>query len=117
MRGAVPRKPIDPGFAFAGSPVGVSNSGARLENSVYLELRWRLRGTRERTISYYSTAASNEVDFIVGDPESGHATQLLQVCADLSKPGAREREVRALANAIKETGRLGTASAEPRHLR
>jgi predicted AAA+ superfamily ATPase len=95
---------IDPGLAFAVAPAGVSNLGARLENAVYLELRRRLRGTRDGAISYYSTAADHEVDFIVGDPEGGHATHLLQVCADLSRPDTREREVRALEEAMSETG-------------
>lgn len=106
VREANPKKAyaIDPGLAFAVSPAGVSNLGARLENAVYLELRRRLRGTRDGAISYYSTATGNEVDFIVGDPEADQATQLVQVCADMSKTGTREREVRALADAMKETG-------------
>jgi hypothetical protein len=95
---------IDPGLAFAVAPAGVSNLGARLENAVYLELRRRVRGTRDGTVSYYTTAAGTEVDFIVGDAETGHSTQLLQVCADLSKASTREREVRALMDAMKETG-------------
>lgn len=95
---------IDPGLAFAVSPAGVSNLGARLENAVYLELRRRVQGTRDGAISYYSTAANNEIDFIVGDPETGQTTQLLQVCADMSKAGTREREVRALVDAMNETG-------------
>lgn len=106
VREANPKKvyAIDPGLAFAVSPAGVSNLGARLENSVYLELRRRQRGTRDGAISYYSTAAGTEVDFIVGDPETGHATQLLQVCADMSKTSTREREVRALVDAMAEAG-------------
>lgn len=106
VREANPKKvyAIDPGLAFAVSPVGASNLGARLENSVYLELRRRQRGTREGAISYYSTAAGAEVDFIVGEPETDHATQLLQVCADMSKAGTREREIRALVDAMAETG-------------
>ncbi len=106
VREANPKKvyAIDPGLAFAVSPAGVSNLGARLENSIYLELRRRQRGTRDGAISYYSKAAGTEVDFIVGDPETGHATQLLQVCADMSKASTREREVRALADAMGETG-------------
>ena len=78
--------------------------GALLENSVYLELRRRLRGTRDGAISYYSTAAGNKVDFIVGDPETGQATQLLQVCADMKRPETRERELRVLVDAMQETG-------------
>jgi predicted AAA+ superfamily ATPase len=95
---------IDPGLAFAVAPAGVSNLGARLENTVYLELRRRLHGAREGTISYYSTAAGHEVDFIVGDAELGLATQLVQVCADLAKGETRERELRALDEAMRETG-------------
>lgn len=106
VREANPKKvyAVDPGLAFAVSPAGVSNMGARLENAVYLELRRRLRGTRDGAISYYSTAAGNEVDFIVGDPVTGHAAQLLQVCADMSKSNTRERETRALVEAMNETG-------------
>jgi predicted AAA+ superfamily ATPase len=106
VREANPKKvyAIDPGLAFAVSPAGVSNLGARLENAVYLELRRRQRGTRDGAISYYSTEAGTEVDFIVGDPEADQATQLLQVCADMSKGGTREREVRALGDAMRETG-------------
>lgn len=106
VREANPKKvyAIDPGLAFAVSRAGVSNLGARLENSVYLELRRRVRGTREGAISYYSTESGNEVDFIVGDPETGHATQLLQVCAEMSETGTHEREIRALADAMRETG-------------
>ena len=95
---------VDPGLAFAVSPAGASNLGARLENSVYLELRRRLRGARDGAISYYSTAAGTEVDFIVGDPEVGNATQLVQVCADMSPTDTREREIRALVDAMRETG-------------
>ncbi len=106
VREANPKKAyaIDPGLAFAVSPAGVSNLGARLENAVYLELRRRLRGTRDGAISHYSTSAGSEVDFIVGDPEAGQATQLVQVCADMSKATTREREVRALVDAMEETG-------------
>ena len=106
VREANPKKvyAIDPGLAFAVSPAGVSNLGARLENAVYLELRRRLRGTRDGALSYYSTAAGSEVDFVVGDPETGHATQLLQVCADMSGASTRGREIQALVDAMKETG-------------
>ena len=100
---------VDPGLAFAVAHAGVSNLGARLENAVYLELRRGLHGTRDGVISYYSTKAGHEVDFIVGDPETGHATQLLQVCADLARVDTRQREVRALEAAMGEVGlREGT---------
>ncbi|MFA5844786.1 MAG: hypothetical protein WC971_08155 [Coriobacteriia bacterium] len=78
--------------------------GFARRDAVYLELRRRLHGTRDGAISYYSTAASHQVDFIVGDPETGQATRLVQVCADLSRADTREREVRALEEAMGETG-------------
>jgi len=95
---------IDPGLAFAVAPAGVSNLGARLENAVYLALRGGLRGTRDGTISYHLTGAGHEVDFVVGDPEAGQATRLVQVCADLTQASTREREVRALRTAMSEMG-------------
>lgn len=110
-REANPKKvyAVDPGLAFAVAHAGVSNLGARLEDAVYLELRRRLRGTRGGVISYYSTGAGHEVDFIVGDPETGQATQLVQVCADLASADTRNREVRALEAAMGEVGlREGT---------
>ncbi|MDZ4655079.1 MAG: ATP-binding protein [Coriobacteriia bacterium] len=116
VREANPKKvyAIDPGLAFAVAPAGVSDLGARLENAVYLELRRRLRGTRDGIISYYSTGAGHEVDFIVGDPEVGQATQLVQVCADFSQADTREREVRALEETLNETG-LGEATIVTMH--
>ena len=116
VREANPKKvyAVDPGLAFAVAPAGVSNLGARLENAVYLELRRRLRGTRGGVISYYSTSAGHEVDFIVGDPEAGQATRLVQVCADLTQAATREREVRALEAAMNEVG-LGEATIVTMH--
>jgi predicted AAA+ superfamily ATPase len=111
VREANPKKvyAVDPGLAFAVAHAGVSNLGARLEDAVYLQLRRGLHGTRDGVISYYSTEAGHEVDFIVGDPETGHATQLVQVCADLAQADTRQREVRALEAAMGEVGlREGT---------
>jgi predicted AAA+ superfamily ATPase len=106
VRESNPRKvyAVDSGLAFAVAPSGVSNLGTRLENAVYLELRRRGQSLREGGISYYVTSSGYEVDFVVGDPVVGHAVQLLQVCADLSAPGTRERELRALEEAMRETG-------------
>jgi predicted AAA+ superfamily ATPase len=116
VREANPKKvyAVDPGLAFAVAPAGVSNLGARLENAVYLALRGGLRGTRDGTISYYSTGAGHEVDFVVGDPEAGQATRLVQVCADLTPAATREREVRALKTAMSELG-LGEATIVSLH--
>ena len=76
------------GFSF--SP----NTGRLLENLAFLALR---RRTRE--IYYYAAAGGNEVDFYL--PESRRAD------SGQPKPGAaghREREVRALTDAMRGLG-------------
>jgi predicted AAA+ superfamily ATPase len=101
-----PRKiyAIDPGLVRAMSHVAAVDYGVRLENMVYLELRRRLTADFDGAISYYTTAAGREVDFVVGDPDEGSVKQLIQVCASIKEPGTREREVRALAEAMGELG-------------
>jgi uncharacterized protein len=73
------------GFSF--SP----NTGKLMENAAFLALR---RKTHE--IYYYTTSAGYEVDFYL--PESG---QLVQVAQNMENPATREREIRALADAMK----------------
>ena len=116
VREANPRKvyAVDPRLAFAVAPAGVSNLGARLETAAYLELPRRLRGARGGVISYYSTRTGHEVDFIVGDPEAGQATRLVQVCADLTRAATRKREAQALEEAVNEVG-LGEATIVAMH--
>lgn len=72
------------GFGF--SP----NTGKLLENLIFLALR---RKTRD--IYYFSSTGGYEVDFYL--PETG---QLIQVTQNLSQPATREREIRALENAM-----------------
>jgi uncharacterized protein len=79
------------GFSF--SP----NTGKLMENTAFLALR---RKTQE--IYYYTTPAGYEVDFYL--PESG---QLVQVAQSMDNPATREREIRALADAM---GALGLSS-------
>lgn len=67
------------------------NTGKLLENLVFLTLR---RQTRE--IYYYTTPAGYEVNFYL--PEK---RQLIQVTQHLENPVTREREIRALEDAIK----------------
>lgn len=67
------------------------NTGKLLENLVFLTLR---RQTRE--IYYYTTPAGYEVDFYL--PEK---RQLIQVAQHLENPSTRDREVRALEDAVK----------------
>ena len=76
------------GFSF--SP----NTGRLLENLAFLALR---RRTRE--IYYYAAAGGNEVDFYL--PES---RALIQVSQSLAQPTTREREVRALTDAMRSLG-------------
>lgn len=93
---------IDPGLMRAMSFVTAVDTGARLENLVYLELRRRIGRAYDGAISYYTTASGKEVDFVLGDPDEGVAQHLIQVCATLGKIDTREREVRALIEAMEE---------------
>lgn len=84
--------PIDPGLAraFAARP----EAGHLLENAVYLELR-----RRGGDIAWYKTKSGFEIDFVV--ERDGDLT-VVQACADPSAAGARDRELRALAEAMAE---------------
>ncbi|MHB8763322.1 MAG: ATP-binding protein [Deferrisomatales bacterium] len=97
-----PRKiyPVDPGLARACSGKVQPDWGHLLETAVYLEVR--RRGGRA---DYYRTAGGREVDFVVTARDGRR--ELLQVCADPSDPGTREREVAALAEAAQELGLPG----------
>jgi hypothetical protein len=82
---------IDTGLAqsvgFSFSP----NRGRLLENLVFLALR---RGNQG--IYYFTTPAGLEVDFYLPDTR-----QLIQVAQDMNDPVTRERELRALFDALK----------------
>ncbi|MCP4165389.1 MAG: ATP-binding protein, partial [Chloroflexi bacterium] len=85
---------IDTGLANA---VGFSfspNTGKLLENIVFLALR---RQTKE--IYYYTSPAGFEVDFYL--PET---KQLIQVTQNLGQAATREREIRALNDAMQGLG-------------
>jgi uncharacterized protein len=73
------------GFGFS------SNAGRLLENLVFLSLR---RRTKE--IYYFASPGGYEVDFYL--PEK---RQLIQVTQNLDQPATREREMRALKEAIR----------------
>ena len=79
------------GFSF--SP----NTGRLMENAAFLALR---RKTHE--VFYYTTPAGDEVDFYL--PESA---QLVQVAQSMDHAATREREIRALVDAM---GALGLSS-------
>ena len=88
-----PRKvyAIDPGLVTACARRGSADHGQLLETAVFLELR---RATPE--IAYLRTASGFEVDFLT-------PTELVQACATLEAAATREREVRALREAMSET--------------
>lgn len=73
------------GFGF--SP----NTGKLLENLVFLALR-----RKSRDIYYYSTPSGFEVDFYLPEKQ-----QLVQVTQNLNAPAVRDRELRALAEAVQ----------------
>ena len=65
---------------------------------VFLALR---RNTPE--VYYYKTQAGHEVDFLAVHPHT-HEKLLVQVCANLNASDTRQRELRALCEAMAETG-------------
>lgn len=79
-----------------------SDTGHFLENLVYLELR-----RRGGEIDYCVTEAGFEVDFLVQTTRRDE--RLIRICADLSEKSTRERELRALEDAMREWG-LSAAS-------
>lgn len=93
-----PRKiyAIDTGLVQACSHRTGPNWGYLLENFVYLELR---RQTAE--IAYFKTNNGHEIDFIIKDSEG--RKHLIQVSAQLTNPDTRNREIRALNEAMAET--------------
>lgn len=95
-RMVLPRKvyAIDTGLVQAVSWRMAEARGVLLENVVFLALR------RQGKVTYYRTQQGHEVDF-VREKASGRP-ELVQVCEDLSAPGVREREYRALLEAMDE---------------
>ncbi|MBM5820737.1 MAG: ATP-binding protein, partial [Cyanobacteria bacterium K_DeepCast_150m_m2_101] len=95
----LPRKvvPIDPGLLPLYELEGRRNRGHALETVVLLELQ-----RRGAEVGYLRTSGGFEVDFNAHFPD-GQRT-LIQVCADLSEPTTRQRELRALLAALEEPG-------------
>lgn len=93
---------IDTGLANAFLHQPQSDWGRLLENFVFMELRRQGLG-----IEYYRTEEGLEVDFITTDSRGAQA--LYQVSLTMSDKNTREREIRALTDAMQETGiRQGT---------
>lgn len=85
---------IDTGLANAVGFFFTPNTGKLLENLAFLALR---RRTPE--VYYYTSPAGYEVDFYL--PQTG---ELIQVSQSLAQPATREREVRALTDALRGLG-------------
>ena len=106
VREANPKKvyAVDPGLAFAVSPASVSNLGARLENAVYLELR-DANGEPEtgpsRTTPRLLARRSTSLSATLRPVTRLNFCKSVRTCRNLA-PG--EREVRALVDAMGETG-------------
>lgn len=96
-RNSNPRKlyPADPGLIRAFDASGRSNLGHALETVVLNELE-----RRGAEVGYVKTAGGLEVDFLAR--QAAGAEDLLQVCADLTSPETRARELRGLDAAAKE---------------
>lgn len=94
VRQTNPRKvyAVDAGLVTACARRGSADTGPLLETTVFAELR---RRTME--IAYVRTASGREVDFLT--PEG-----LVQVCASMDDDATREREMRALREAMSELG-------------
>lgn len=101
QRQSNPRKayPVDSGLITAFDRSGKPNTGHALETAVLVELE---RRKCER--AYVRTASGAEVDFLA-TPLTGRPV-LIQVCADMSDAGTRQREFRALTEAMSEHKRL-----------
>lgn len=105
VRATNPRKVyvVDAGLAWAMSHVTAVDTGARLENVVFLHLRRQHGRLLQGEIAYYVTASGKEVDFVVGDLFEQRAGRLVQACTTLADPATRTREVLALREAMGET--------------
>jgi len=86
---------IDPAFAKANSLSFSQDLGRRLENFVYLKLRYS-----GHSIYYYRNHGS-ECDFLVKENEA--ISRLVQVCWELNLDN-QDRELNGIRNAMAETG-------------
>jgi predicted AAA+ superfamily ATPase len=87
---------IDTGLMFAYSHHSGSDWGKVLENFIFIQLRRKFQD-----ICYYRTKSGYEVDFITCPKNGKHA--LFQVSFVMDEPKTKEREIRALKEAMVET--------------
>jgi hypothetical protein len=92
---------VDPGLASAVAHPSAQDTGHLLENAVYLELRRRYSRLHDDAISYFAEKAGS-ADFVVDT--GSDAPRVVQVCATLSDPATREREIRGAEAAMAQLG-------------
>jgi predicted AAA+ superfamily ATPase len=88
----------DTGFFYAAR--GKRNFGRAYENAVFLQLRRKLNPLGQ--ISYYRSAGSQEVDFVIR--QGSEVKKLIQVVYELDDERTKERELNALIEAADEFG-------------
>jgi uncharacterized protein len=86
---------IDPGIIGAYSIKPHTEDASRLENAVYLCLRYNFEN-----IFYYKTKNNKEIDFIAQSING--EIQVIQVCVDLRNENTKKREIDAIIEAAKE---------------
>lgn len=100
---------VDPGLSNAVSFRFSEDRGRVLENIVFLELK-----KRGKELYYYKTGNNLEVDFLVR--EKNEARELIQVSWEMADKKTRQREVKALLQAMEEsdlkTGLILTSEEE-----
>lgn len=104
-----PRKvySVDAGLTNAVGFRFLENFGKIAENMVAMELKRRRAQNPELEVFYWRDYRQREVDFMV--KEGLKVKELIQVCWDVSDHETKEREVKALAKAMKEF-KLGEAT-------
>ena len=86
---------VDTGLAKAVSFRFSEDRGRMLENAIFLHLK-RL----PVALYYYKTKSNREVDFLVQSSDGKNV--LIQACSTLNDAATRDREVKALAEAMRE---------------
>ncbi len=86
---------VDTGLAKAVSFRFSEDRGRMLENAVFLHLK-----RSPTALYYYKTKGNREVDFLA--QSSDGASTLLQVCSSFDDAATRDREVKALSEAMRE---------------
>ena len=104
---------VDQGLSLSVAPASHVDLGQRFETAVFMELKRRSCGNRDRVVARYSSPACPEVDFVVGDVLLAAEYELVQVAVDsgasrMAAEGAPSRKYRSevgnLERAMAETG-------------